>query len=75
VPFFDNLLNTLAAQPDYHFVLDGQTLIVEDYLAQLSEDETVRREQASQTRQRRPPDGRTRLIGRWSAATPWFATS
>ncbi len=45
VPFFDNLLKTLAAQPDYRFVLDGQTLIVEDYLAQLPGDESSRREQ------------------------------
>ena len=45
VPFFDNLLKTLAAQPDYRFVLDGQTLIVEDYLAQLPEDESAQREQ------------------------------
>jgi mannosylglycerate hydrolase len=45
VPFFDNLFKTLYAQADYRFVLDGQTLIIEDYLAQLPEDETARREQ------------------------------
>lgn len=44
IRFFDNLLDTLAAQPAYRFVLDGQTLIVEDYLAQLTEEEAAKRE-------------------------------
>ncbi|HLG15778.1 MAG TPA: glycoside hydrolase family 38 C-terminal domain-containing protein [Blastocatellia bacterium] len=44
IGFFDNLLRTLADQPDYRFVLDGQTLIVEDYLAQLSAEEAARQE-------------------------------
>lgn len=43
-PFFDNLFNMLAAQPDYRFVLDGQTRLIEDYLSQLPEDEAVQRE-------------------------------
>jgi mannosylglycerate hydrolase len=44
IRFFDNLLDTLARQPAYRFVLDGQTLIVEDYLAQLTEEEAAKRE-------------------------------
>ncbi len=42
--FFDNLLRRLAEQPDYRFVLDGQTLIIEDYLRQLPPDEAAARE-------------------------------
>jgi mannosylglycerate hydrolase len=42
--FFDNLLAKLEAEPDYRFVLDGQTLIIEDYLAQLSPDAAAARE-------------------------------
>jgi 2-O-(6-phospho-alpha-D-mannosyl)-D-glycerate hydrolase len=45
VPFFNNLFKTLATQPGYRFVLDGQTLIVEDYLAQLPDEEAAAREQ------------------------------
>ncbi|MEW6129511.1 MAG: glycoside hydrolase family 38 C-terminal domain-containing protein [Acidobacteriota bacterium] len=36
VSFFDNLLRVLETQPEYRFVLDGQTAIIEDYLSQLS---------------------------------------
>ncbi|MEW5956659.1 MAG: glycoside hydrolase family 38 C-terminal domain-containing protein [Chloroflexota bacterium] len=43
-PFFDNLFNMLAAQPDYRFVLDGQTRLIEDYLSQLPEEEALERE-------------------------------
>lgn len=43
-PFFDNLFKMLAVQPDYRFVLDGQTRLIEDYLSQLSEDEASERE-------------------------------
>ncbi|MBK8989195.1 MAG: hypothetical protein IPM39_24550 [Chloroflexi bacterium] len=39
--FFHNLLARLEAEPDYRFVLDGQTLIIEDYLAQLPPDEAA----------------------------------
>ncbi len=42
--FFRNLFNHLAAQPDYRFVLDGQMVIVEDYLQQLSAEEAATRE-------------------------------
>ena len=42
--FFDNLLAKLEQEPDYRFVLDGQTLIIEDYLNQLSPDEVAARE-------------------------------
>jgi mannosylglycerate hydrolase len=42
--FFNNLLAMLERQPDYRFVLDGQTLIIEDYLRQLPPDETAARE-------------------------------
>ncbi|MCK4640093.1 MAG: hypothetical protein KAU06_02045, partial [Candidatus Marinimicrobia bacterium] len=38
IPFFDSLFNYLDKYPEYHFVLDGQTLIIEDYLEQLSEE-------------------------------------
>ncbi|MCL4302544.1 MAG: hypothetical protein KJ077_43040 [Anaerolineae bacterium] len=43
-PFFDNLFKMLAIQPDYRFVLDGQTRLIEDYLSQLPEEEAVERE-------------------------------
>lgn len=43
--FFDNLFKMLAEQPAYRFVLDGQTLIIEDYLSQLPVEEAGRREQ------------------------------
>lgn len=44
VSFFDNLLKVLKTQPEYRFVLDGQTAIVEDYLSQLSEEDARQRE-------------------------------
>ncbi len=33
--FFDSLFAMLEKEPEYRFVLDGQTLIIEDYLEQL----------------------------------------
>lgn len=39
IPFFDSLFNYLDKYPEYYFVLDGQTLMIEDYLEQLSEEE------------------------------------
>ncbi len=44
-PFFDNLFHRLAEQPGYRFVLDGQTLMIEDYLSLLPEDEAHEREE------------------------------
>ncbi|MBE2198831.1 MAG: hypothetical protein IAE79_09485 [Anaerolinea sp.] len=41
--FFTNLLAKLEAEPDYRFVLDGQTLIIEDYLNQLPPNEAAAR--------------------------------
>lgn len=41
VPFFDNLFKMLNEKPRYCFVLDGQTMMIEDYLAQLSEEEAA----------------------------------
>lgn len=38
-PFFDSLFNMLEKYPDYCFVLDGQTIMIEDYLALLSPSE------------------------------------
>lgn len=35
IPFFDSLFKMLGKESNYRFVLDGQTLIVEDYLNQL----------------------------------------
>ncbi|WP_041606152.1 alpha-mannosidase [Halothermothrix orenii] len=35
VPFFDSLFDMLEKEEDYRFILDGQTLMVEDYLAEL----------------------------------------
>jgi len=35
IPFFDSLFKMLRKESNYRFVLDGQTLIVEDYLVQL----------------------------------------
>lgn len=43
-PFFDNLFKMLAEQSNYRFVLDGQTLLIEDYLSQLLPDEAHERE-------------------------------
>lgn len=43
LPFFDNLLARLDEQPDYRFVLDGQTLIIEDYLEQLPPEQAAQR--------------------------------
>jgi len=39
VPFFDSLFAMLERYPDYCFVLDGQTIMIEDYLEQLSPSE------------------------------------
>ena len=39
IPFFDSLFNYLDKYPEYYFVLDGQTLMIEDYLEQLSDEE------------------------------------
>lgn len=41
--FFNNLFARLEAEPEYRFVLDGQTLIIEDYLNQLPPDEAAAR--------------------------------
>ena len=45
IPFFDNLFEMLERYPAYRFVLDGQTLMVEDYLSQLSEEKAKAREE------------------------------
>jgi 2-O-(6-phospho-alpha-D-mannosyl)-D-glycerate hydrolase len=44
-PFFDRLFRRLAEQPGYRFVLDGQTLMIEDYLGLLPEEEAHEREE------------------------------
>ena len=44
VPFFNNLFEMLKKYPDYRFILDGQTLMIEDYLGQLSEGEAASKE-------------------------------
>lgn len=44
VPFFDNLFKMLSEKPNYRFVLDGQTMMIEDYLGQLSEEEAASKE-------------------------------
>jgi mannosylglycerate hydrolase len=41
--FFENLLAKLEDEPEYRFVLDGQTLIIEDYLNQLPADKAAAR--------------------------------
>ncbi|MEZ4519339.1 MAG: glycoside hydrolase family 38 C-terminal domain-containing protein [Chloroflexota bacterium] len=41
--FFNNLFEQLESQPDYRFVLDGQSLIIEDYLSQLPANEAAAR--------------------------------
>ncbi len=41
--FFDNLFIRLEAEPGYRFVLDGQMLIIEDYLQQLPPGEAASR--------------------------------
>ncbi|MBP7998181.1 MAG: hypothetical protein KA314_02180 [Chloroflexi bacterium] len=41
--FFNNLLAKLEAEPGYRFVLDGQMLMIEDYLAQLPANEAAAR--------------------------------
>jgi len=35
IPFFDSLFRLLKKESNYRFVLDGQTLIIEDYFDQL----------------------------------------
>lgn len=35
VPFFESLFNMMEKEPEYRFVLDGQTSMIEDYLEQL----------------------------------------
>ena len=35
-PFFNSLFNMLERYPDYYFVLDGQTIMIEDFLDQLT---------------------------------------
>ena len=44
-PFFDNLFEMLKRYPGYRFVLDGQTLMIEDYLSQLPGEEAKAREE------------------------------
>lgn len=44
-PFFENLFRRLDEQPSYRFVLDGQMLMIEDYLASLPNDEAHEREE------------------------------
>lgn len=39
VPFFERLFSLLREDKEYKFVLDGQVLMVNDYLEQLSRDE------------------------------------
>ncbi len=41
IPFFNSLFNLMNKYPDYCFVLDGQTLMIEDYLHQLSKIERI----------------------------------
>lgn len=41
--FFTNLFQRLEQESDYRFVLDGQTLIIEDYLQHLPPDEAAAR--------------------------------
>lgn len=45
IRFFDNLFRRLDEQPGYRFVLDGQTLLIEDYLSLLPEEEAHDREE------------------------------
>lgn len=42
--FFDNLFAMLEKEPDYRFVLDGQMLIIEDYLRQLPPNKVAAKE-------------------------------
>ncbi|MFW6338390.1 MAG: hypothetical protein ACOC25_05635, partial [Alkalispirochaetaceae bacterium] len=42
VPFFDSLLELLEREPAYRFALDGQSILLEDYLLQLSGEEQER---------------------------------
>jgi mannosylglycerate hydrolase len=39
VPFFESLFNMLDKYPEYCFVLDGQTIMIEDYFEQLTPSE------------------------------------
>ena len=36
VPFFDSLFKLLEKEEEYRFVLDGQSILLEDYILQLS---------------------------------------
>jgi mannosylglycerate hydrolase len=44
-PFFESLFQRLDEQPGYRFVLDGQMLMIEDYLASLPEEVALEREE------------------------------
>ncbi len=37
VPFFESLFDMMEKEPEYRFVLDGQTSMIEDYLEQLEQ--------------------------------------
>ncbi|MCD4693638.1 MAG: hypothetical protein K8R79_12040 [Calditrichales bacterium] len=39
IPFFNSLFNMLDKYPEYCFVLDGQTIMIEDYFEQLASSE------------------------------------
>jgi len=55
VKLWDNLLNTMASKPDYkHFMMDGQFVLVDDYLEIRPEREEEIRKLAA--------DGRLQLV-------------
>lgn len=53
VQFFDDLLDVMEAEPDLVFLLDGQTVIVEDYL-EIRRDQTDRIERLVRSGRLRP---------------------
>ena len=41
LPFFESLVSLIESEPDYQFVLDGQSILIEDYLVQLQPSKQV----------------------------------
>ncbi len=71
--FFDSLFAMLEKEPNYKFVLDGQTLIIEDYLEQLQ----IRGRDANESRKKikRFVENNRLLIGPYYLQPDWNLVS
>ncbi|TCL65927.1 mannosylglycerate hydrolase [Hydrogenispora ethanolica] len=73
VPFFEALFGMLEKEPAYRFVLDGQTLIIEDYLEQLElQGKDVER---SRSRLKKYVNQKRLLIGPYYLQLDWQLVS